>query len=373
MPTTKPYHVPMGEKFVHAADLHLFSQLSSLDFQAAKQKRNSLLNTFDRLCAYARANHVRAVLLSGDVFDSDRPSSSQRFAFLSIIRKYPEIPFLYLKGNHDRYSDMENRTPENLLGFASSWKKYSFGDVDVYGAEFTDSNCQKLHDSLSTDPKKTNIAMLHGTLSYEFGKDKIVLSALKGKGIDYLALGHIHKHEEGPIDDRGTYVYPGCLEGRGYDEVGKKGFELREVENGLLSHRFVPFAESEVDLIGFDVGQYKGDEEIVSAILKEVNFKEGNIYRIVLKGEVSPDALPHIEDIENGITSSFSYGKAPLLLQVKDETRLLLDYQALENSNSLEGEFIRTLRGEKLPPEQEEAILRLGINALRGEDPEEGL
>jgi exonuclease SbcD len=52
-------------------------------------------------------------------------------------------------------------------------------------------------------------------------KDKtevISLKELKNKAIDYLALGHIHSYKMEQLDSRGVYCYPGCLEGRGFDE-----------------------------------------------------------------------------------------------------------------------------------------------------------
>ena len=62
-------------------------------------------------------------------------------------------------------------------------------------------------------------------------KNTLMNIALKNKNIDYLALGHIHGYKEAPLDGRGKYCYPGCLEGRGFDECGKKGFVLLNIEN----------------------------------------------------------------------------------------------------------------------------------------------
>ena len=57
---------------------------------------------------------------------------------------------------------------------------------------------------------------------------------LKEKNIDYLALGHIHEYSQGQIDLRGKYAYSGCLEGRGFDELGEKGFILIDVSDGVV-------------------------------------------------------------------------------------------------------------------------------------------
>lgn len=65
---------------------------------------------------------------------------------------------------------------------------------------------------------------MHGQIRDTSGKDKINVSKLRNKNIDYLALGHIHTFTSIKIDDRGTGVYSGCLEGRGFDECEDKGF-----------------------------------------------------------------------------------------------------------------------------------------------------
>ena len=60
------------------------------------------------------------------------------------------------------------------------------------------------------------------------------MSVFKDLNIDYLALGHIHSYKCHKLDKRGVYCYSGCLEGRGFDECGDKGFVLLETEEDRL-------------------------------------------------------------------------------------------------------------------------------------------
>lgn len=65
--------------------------------------------------------------------------------------------------------------------------------------------------------------MLHGQEAEYAAQDKaevVPLRDLRGKGIDYLALGHVHGYKKETLDSRGEYCYPGCLECRGFDEYG---------------------------------------------------------------------------------------------------------------------------------------------------------
>ena len=59
------------------------------------------------------------------------------------------------------------------------------------------------------------------------------------KNIDYLALGHIHKYKQAELDQRGVYCYSGCLEGRGFDECGEKGFVLLDIDEESLKLKTV--------------------------------------------------------------------------------------------------------------------------------------
>ena len=91
-----------------------------------------------------------------------------------------------------------------------------------------------------------NIVVLHGQESEYSARDKaeiIHLTALKNKGIDYLALGHTHSYKKERLDARGVYCYPGCLEGRGFDECGEHGFVMLDIDEltGTIDSTFIPF------------------------------------------------------------------------------------------------------------------------------------
>ena len=82
---------------------------------------------------------------------------------------------------------------------------------------------------------RVNIVVLHGQIASVSGVDQVNLKRIQGENIDYLALGHIHSHSAEKLDSAGYYCYPGCLEGRGFDECGEKGFILLDITNGRLT------------------------------------------------------------------------------------------------------------------------------------------
>lgn len=94
-------------KIIHAADIHLGSKMDSrFPKEIAEKRKTEVRNTFRRLAKYAAENGVCAVLLAGDVFDSDIPFKKDKDFFYNVIENTPSVDFLYLRGNHDAAAGM---------------------------------------------------------------------------------------------------------------------------------------------------------------------------------------------------------------------------------------------------------------------------
>ena len=93
-------------KIIHCADVHLGTKFASkFPADIAKQRQSELRTCFSEMIDFARQNGVQVILLSGDVFDSDKPTIKDKEFFYNAVRKNPEIDFLYLNGNHDKGYD----------------------------------------------------------------------------------------------------------------------------------------------------------------------------------------------------------------------------------------------------------------------------
>ena len=217
-------------KIIHCADIHLDSAMTShFDPETTRKRRDEILLTFEKMVQYAAREKVSAILIAGDLFDAPNTRELTRNAVLHCVTSNPAITFFYLKGNHDDNNflsvlDRTGRLPGNLMLFDRKWGCYEYGDVAIYGAELSDGG-GGFYEGLAPDADKINIVMLHGQISenpagVDYGID---LKRLRGRNIDYLALGHVHTPESGRLDERGEYCYPGCLEGRGFDECGARG------------------------------------------------------------------------------------------------------------------------------------------------------
>ena len=226
-------------RIIHTADLHLDSRLeTNLDPIKAKERKRELLLSFENLITYATNNKVDAILISGDLFDRPRTSTKTKEYILDLIEEAKSIEFYIVYGNHDEniFSEHLGQMPNNLHIFGESWQTYTFQDINITGISGNQIT-KATYDNLVLEKDKINIVMLHGDIN---SSQNIPLTMLKGRYIDYLALGHIHKYQKGRIDERGIWAYPGCLEGRGFDEEGIKGFILLTINDNNIESKFVP-------------------------------------------------------------------------------------------------------------------------------------
>ena len=357
-------------KFIHTADLHLDSSLlCNLEPEQARCRKRELLDTFLRMVEYAGNHEVRAILIAGDMFDSKNILVKTRKEVLKAMESHPEIDFLYLKGNHDAdgFLSALSERPSNLKTFADSWTSYTYGGVMITGAELSAGNVQHLSETLNLDKSATNIVMLHGQVSEYSGAakeqaERIPLSALRGRGIDYLALGHIHSYINGKLDDRGDYVYSGCPEGRGFDETGAKGFVLLDVTDGCVEYEFVPFACRRISECFVDVSGLETTTEVREAISDaSIQSNPDLMLKITLSGEVGAGVEFDTDLLTKQFKDDF------YCLKIKDETKLHINYEDYRYDHSLKGEFIRRVLESELPKDLQRRVIMSGLKALRGE------
>lgn len=344
-------------KIIHAADIHLGSKLDSkFSKTISDQRKVEVRNTFKRLVEYANKNSISLIMLSGDIFDSNTPVKKDKDFFYNVIKNNPNITFLYLKGNHD-VSNTNVETYDNLKVFSSSWQSYQFNNIVISGIELDDSNMTSFYSTLTLTENNVNIVMLHGQTGSS-NKD-INLLKLRNKNIDYLALGHIHSYSTGKIDDRAIYVYSGCLEPRGFDELNEKGFVEIEIIDNKLTHKFVSFSQRVIKEEQVDISLMDEAYDISEKIKKEININLNNIYRFKLIGETDIDVSDMLEDIEQYLKDQAYF------INVVDKTSKVFDIHKYDYDLSLKGEFVRTVyQNEDYTEEERIKIISLGLKAL---------
>lgn len=411
-------------RLIHTADLHLDSAFSSrFSKEEAEERRRNLLIAWNKLLQYGIERKVQAILISGDLFDSPVVSRSTMEIFLSSIRKNPEISFFYLRGNHDTKNTFRFRDdlPKNLFLFSKEGKKYRLKEKlvllgqEFYGTERrnefpeepygTERRSEFPEESYGTESllelpeepeelveeellspssakdavqsiwnlkeEDCNILMLHGALR-EGGPEVqneqgISLKQLSRYPIHYLALGHIHKREEGKCGSL-YYIYPGCLQGRGFDEEGEKGFYYLEIEEETkeIKAEFVPLKEGAFRIIPLFLSEEDGTldaEEKIRESLKKEGAEAKDSVRIILKGEKRAEEERNLRYLEKQLEEEYAY------IEIKDETKLKLRKEEFIHEKGLKGEFLRMVcESESLSEEEKEKLMILGIGLLQGEE-----
>ena len=272
-------------KIIHCADIHLDSKMSAnLTKEKARERKTELLTTFQNN-GYLRGRAGRG----GDhnrrrSVRYENVSATARNVVKDLIQGHPKIAFYYLQGNHDEgsFTSGLSEIPENLHLFGNNWTSYELSGTEntsgkgvaVTGVELTPENSGSIYNTLSLDVDQCNIVVLHGQESEYSVRDKaeiIHLTALKNKGIDYLALGHIHSYKKERLDARGVYCYPGCLEGRGFDECGEHGFVMLDIDEltGTIDSTFIPFASRKLYTIPVDITGCESTTEIMERMRAE--------------------------------------------------------------------------------------------------------
>lgn len=351
-------------KIIHGADFHLDSPFAGLSPERAAQRRGEQRELLDRLAGLAREKQADLVLLAGDLLDSERVFRESAQALRAALAAIP-CPVFIAPGNHDFYSPRSVWTsldwPENVHIFTSdALEAVELPGCTLWGRAFSDAHqtACPLEGLAVPGDGRLHIACVHGCVGTGNDYGPITPGEIAASGLDYLALGHVHQGS-GLQREGGTWwAYPGCPEGRGFDETGEKGVLYVEAEPGRVTTQFVPLAKVRYEIITADI---TGPDGALFNILEALPGKTSDlICRLILTGE--GDA-PNLANLQQTLAPEF-YG-----LTLIDRTRLPQDLWARREEDALTGLFLRTMwdkcQGEPDNPLWQLAA-RYGLAALEG-------
>jgi DNA repair protein SbcD/Mre11 len=312
-------------KFIHAADIHLDSPLLKLDAYAGApvaEIRGATRRAFENLVQTALDEQVAFVLIAGDLYDGDWKDYNTGLYFVSQMGKLREagIPVFVVAGNHDAASSISKslRLPENVRLFPADQPatfRMQGLDVAVHGQSFASpavtTDLSRLYPGAV--PGCFNIGLLHTCVNGREGHAPYApctLDALRDKGYDYWALGHVHQREV--LLENPWVVFAGNTQGRHARETGPKGCVLVSV--GGSAHPSLDFRPLDVvrwEAAGIDAeGAERGYDvvdrfrETLSALLAR-NPDVLSVVRVLIDGEtdVHDELLADPERWENEIRS----------------------------------------------------------------------
>lgn len=351
--------------FIHSSDIHLDSSLTSkLSLEKRVDRKSEMLKAFSNMIAYAKKVNARAIIIAGDFFDEKVITAKTVNIVLDLIKDASNIDFLYLTGNHDGGISLLNSEdiPINLKLFSTDITSFVYDDVVISGVVATKDNYDNFYDDINLDDTKTNIFVLHGQVDKSLKKgdiESIDIKRLKDKSIDYLALGHIHSYQKHKLDDKGVYVYCGCLEPRGFDEVGDKGFVQIDVNNNKLSHSFIKNNLRQVYIEQVDISDIVNTLDMVKHIQQQVkHISCHSMLRVVLTGDIDIDTVIDQSYITQVLSDSYYH------FELKDETHIKVDIDSLKQDISLKAEFVKLVSHNTT--DLTEDVIKTGVALLSG-------
>ena len=359
-------------RILHAADLHLDSPFEALPGALAAQRRSEQRALLRRLPELAAQYGAQIILLPGDLLDSDSAYGETAKLLAEVFEGVPAEVFI-APGNHDFYTPdcpyAKLRFPVNVHLFRENrLTAVSLPELNVrvWGAAFTDRRSAPLLRGFHCPriPGQTELLCVHGEVGNPASPyNPISAEELAASGVDYAALGHVHRF--GGVLRAGdtVYAWPGCPEGRGFDETGEKGVLLAEAAPGEAKAAFLPLDTRRYEILSVDVTESEPLEAALRALPED---SARHIYRLRLVGERdrSPN-LPALRAALEGMTFS---------LDLRDETRLRQDVWARAGEDTLRGLFLAALRrryeAAQTPSERAKitAAARWGLAALDREE-----
>lgn len=329
-------------KLLHAADLHLDSSFESLTPEQAAERRQGQRELLFSIEEIAEKRGVDAILLSGDVFEGNSIKSETQRDIGSSLGAL-SCPVLIAPGNHDPYSAHSVwetlRLPENVYIFKNAELEcVEFNGIPArfWGAGFQNTFSPPLLRFFSP-PEKTDeipdVMVIHGDTGVgasdynPISRDDLIKS-----GMDYVALGHIHARTPILRAGKTAYAYPGCSEGRGFDELGEKGALLVTISDNGVRAEFVPLGGVRYEIISVDIGGKDAYEAVLDATR---DLSSNDCTRLILTGEC--EVPPDVNVLRKSLEGKFRE------LQLRDETLMKRDIWLQKGQNTLTGVFLDKL------------------------------
>lgn len=361
-------------KLLHCADIHIGAAHSFLGANADRRRFETLV-TFENIMDLAKEREVDLVAIAGDLFDTDNLESNFSNAVINKIAEIAPTKVVYCAGNHDPLNSSSpfigDALPENLYVLPGKDTCIEFNDINtrVYGRSFETAHLQGVDEFTIPVPQDDiiNIMVQHGELKGDLNSDynAITHRFIKKSGMDYIALGHIHKHTPIGKIESVSFAYPGCPEGQGFDELDEKGIYLGQISKGKAELEFIPVSKRQHIHQKIDITDVTDITTHILSVLEE-SYKDfsDNLYKIELTGTISEGFDLNLSELTARLSGRLYYVK------LKDSTEYKIDYQALASEVSLKGVFVKNMLAKINADPQNESLksaLKLGLKAFSSE------
>jgi len=409
-------------KILHFADLHLgVERYGRLDPTTGLSSRLlDFLKALDQVVDYALENKVDLVLFCGDAYKSREPTQTQQREFAKRINRLSTngVPNFLLIGNHDLPNAIGKATTTEIFDTLTVKNVYvsnrpqihriatKSGEVQIVSLPWLRRSAlltreesknltfeqinQRLQQALTRviadkaqelDPGLPSVLAAHvwvtgaqvgSESSMTIGQEHtLLLSNVSHPAFDYIALGHVHRHQV--LSQSPPVVYAGSLERLDFSEVeDEKGFYLVDIEPGgengkrKVSFDFHPVVGRRFVTINVDIKE--PDIEPTATVLKAIAEEQDRVKDSIVRLQVSLPA--EIEgqlrdnDIRNALREAHYFAIAK---DIKRESRLRLGQWAAEEITPYDA-LKAYLEAHKVAPERAKVLLEYGEKLIQGQE-----
>ncbi|MGQ9676780.1 MAG: metallophosphoesterase family protein [Chloroflexota bacterium] len=389
-------------KLLHLADTHLgVESYGRLDPATGLSTRLADFTAcLDEAIAYAIDERVHLVVFAGDAYRSRDPNQTYQREFAKRIKRLSQagIPVFLLVGNHDlpvatgranSVDIFETLAVDNVyIGRVRNLQVLSTlaGPVQVVSVpwltrnwllskdEFKGKNNEEINQLIvdstahfveqvveKLDVSLPTIVVAHASvLGAVWGSEKGVTlghdfvlpkSVLARPSFDYVALGHVHRHQV--LSNQPLMVYAGSIERVDFgEEKEPKGFVVAEVEKGSASYRFVPVKARRFVTIEVDADCEEPTERIVAAV--ERAQVADSVVRLIVKTSAERDALVDYQEVRRALRTA--YHVAAITRRIERPNRMSFAGRLVEEMTPREALELY-LRNKQVAPERQKTLL----------------
>jgi len=337
---------------LHAADLHLDSPFSGFSSAEGAKYRALQRKLPGKLVELANERECDLLVLAGDVFDSEEVHPETVRCLQNALAAFRGQVFIS-PGNHDPYTETsvweQCQWPENVRIFREDYECMTLEALgcQVHGGAFLQEHCEVLLPRVKRQGY-IQIGVYHGDCVTVSPYRRIEKEEIGFSGLDYLALGHIHKRSMPTRQGKTWYGWPGVTMGRGFDEQGLCGALYVQVEEGVCKAEFLPIENP----------TYVTLTVAPDMPLQIPKGSERFHCRIRFVGQRDPVDVPRLMK---------EYEDCFLSLQIVDETTPLPDLWEACGDGTLRGLALDALR-EEAEPETAELAAQYLLAALEGRE-----
>lgn len=231
-------------KILHSADWHLDAPMSGFSPEITRTLQQESRKIPEKIVHLCKAEACDLLLLAGDLFDGAASPDTVRSVQNALAGL--DIPVVISPGNHDYCHPgspyLTEPWPENVYIFKKAQiESFALPSLNcrIYGAGYEAMDCPGLLKRFRAEgEERFHIGVFHADATTASTYFPVTRHQIQESGLDYVALGHIHKQGSLTAGDA-LCLWPGCPMGRGFDELGEKGVIITTLDDGKQS-RFVP-------------------------------------------------------------------------------------------------------------------------------------